>query len=146
MNWEEIQKNAENLVIEGYEALSESRAFDWASIDKLPKEAGVSAVYKGKELLYVGEAENIYNKFIKHYDNPQSKSVFRRNLAESKLGINFKKNDKGKKVPTIPAEQVEVKVQDFIQNCTVRYLVTELGRTELKEYIIKRYSPVLNKK
>lgn len=146
MNWDEIQKNAENLVVEGYQALTESRSFDWSSINQLPKEAGVSAIYKGKELLYVGEAENINNKFVSHHDNPKSKSVFRRNLAETKLGIVFKKNDKGKKVPTIPTEQVEVKVQDFIQNCTVRYLVIELGRTELKEYIIKRYSPVLNKK
>lgn len=146
MNWEEIQKEAETLVVEGYQALAESRAFSWDSIDKIPKEAGVSAIYKGKELLYVGESENMHNKFVNHHDNSKSKSVFRKNLAEVKLGIPFKKNDKGKKVPTIPVEQVEVKVQDYIQNCTVRYLVIELGRTELKEYIIKRYSPVLNKK
>lgn len=146
MNWEEIQKNAENLVIEGYQILTESRPFDWASINKLPKEAGISAIYKGKELLYVGESENIHNRFVNYHDNPKSKSVFRRNLAEVKLDIAFKKNDKGKKVPTIQPEQVEVKVQDYIQNCSVRYLVIDLGRTELKEYIIKRYSPVLNKK
>lgn len=146
MNWEEIQKNAEALVVEGYEALTESRLLDWASIDKIPKEAGISAIYKGKELLYVGESENIHNRFVNYHDNPKSKSVFRRNLAEVKLGIPFKKNDKGKKVPTINSEQVEVKIQDYIQGCSVRYLVLDLGRTELKEYIIKRYSPVLNKK
>jgi len=146
MNWEEIQKDADNLVIEGYQELTESRVYGWDSINKIPKEAGVSAIYKGKELLYVGESENIYNRFVNYHDNPKSKSVFRRNLAEVKLEIPFKKNDKGKKVPTIPIEQVEVKVQDYIQGCSVRYLLIELGRTELKEYIIKRYSPILNKK
>lgn len=146
MNWEEIQKDAENLVIEGYQILTESQLFDWASISKLPKEAGVSAIYKGKELLYVGESENLYNRFVKHHDNPNSKSVFRRNLAEVKLGIPFKKNEKGKKISTMPQDEIDKKTNEYIKQCCVRYLVVDLGRSELKEYIIKRYSPVLNKK
>lgn len=146
MNWDEVQNNAEELVKEGYQILAESAAYGWSSIDKLPKEAGVSAIYKGKELLYVGESENIHNKFVKHHDNPSSKSPFRRNLAEVKLGIPFKKNDKGKKVAAAPVHEIDSKTQEYLQGCCVRYLLIELGRSELKEYIIKRYSPVLNKK
>jgi len=146
MNWEEVQNETENLVKEGYQILSEGPAYGWSAISKLPKEAGVSAIYKGKELLYVGESENIFNKFVKHHDNPNSKCPFRRNLAESKLEIPFKKNDKGKKVAVAPAHEVDSKTQEYLQHCCVRYLLVDLGRTELKEYIIKRYSPVLNKK
>lgn len=146
MNWEEIQKDAENLIKEGYQILTDSELFGWDCIDKIPKEAGVSAIYKGKELLYVGESENIYNRFVKHHNNPNSKSIFRRNLAEVKLGIPFKKNDKGKKVSTVPTEEVDAKIKDYIKECCFRYLLVDLGRSELKEYIIRRYSPVLNKK
>lgn len=146
MNWTEIQDNAEKIIIEGYEALTESKQYDWSRINDLPKEAGVSAIYKGKELLYVGESENIFNKFTKHYNNPSSKTVFRRNLAEVKLGIPFKKNDKGRKVSTIPQFEIDTKTAEFVRNCTIRYMLVDLGRTELKEYIIKRYSPPLNKK
>ena len=146
MNWEEIQNDAENLVKEGYEILTNSALFNWSHISKIPQEAGISAIYKGKELLYVGESENIYNKFTKHYDNSNSKSVFRRNLAEAKLGIPFKKNEKGKKVSTMPEAEVIAKTDEYLKGCCFRYLRVDLGRTELKEYIIKRYSPVLNKK
>jgi hypothetical protein len=146
MNWEEIQNDAENLVKDGYQKLTDSQLFDWSRISKIPQEAGVSAIYKGKELLYVGESENIYNKFAKHYNNPNSKAVFRRNLAEVKLGIPFKKNEKGKKVSTLPEAEIIAKTEEYIKSCCFRYLIVELGRTELKEYIIKRYSPVLNKK
>lgn len=146
MNWNELQNEAENIIKDGYQVLAESEAFPWSSINKIPKEAGVSAIYKGKELLYVGESENIYNKFVKHYDNPNSKSPFRRNLAEVKLEIPFKKNEKGKKVSTISAYEMDTKIKAYVQNCCFRYLVVELGRTELKEYIIKRYRPALNKK
>ncbi len=146
MIWQEVQQNADELVKEGYHILSESELFGWAEINKLPKEAGVSAIYKGKELLYVGETENLYNKFTKHHDNPNSKSIFRRNLAEVKLEIPFKKNAKGKKESTMPVEEINAKTNEYLKNCCFRYLLTDLGRTELKEYIIKRYSPVLNKK
>ncbi len=146
MNWEEVQQDADNLVQGGYQVLSDSESFGWAHGSKLPQDAGICAIYKGKELLYVGEAENLFNKFAKHYDNPDSKAVFRRNLAEVKLGIPFKKNDKGKKVAAMPAHEITVKTNEYLQHCCFRYLVIELGRTELKEYIIKRYSPALNKK
>lgn len=146
MKWTEIQNDAENIIKEGYEALTESNAYGWSRLDVLPKEAGVSAIYRGKELLYVGESENIYNRFVKHHDNPSSKSVFRRNLAEVKLGIPFKKNEKGKKISTVPQHEIDAKIAEFVSGCCIRYLVIELGRSELKEYIIKRYSPVLNKK
>lgn len=146
MNWQEIQNDAENLVKEGYEILTNSALFDWSHISKIPQEAGVSAIYKGKELLYVGESENIYNKFTKHYGNSNSKSVFRRNLAEVKLGIPFKKNEKGKKISTMPEAEIIAKTDEYLKGCCFRFLTVDLGRTELKEYIIKRYSPVLNKK
>lgn len=146
MTWEAVQQDAENLVKEGYQILSESELFGWSEINKLPKEAGVSAIYKGKELLYVGESENMYNKFVKHHDNPNSKSPFRRNLAEVKLEIPFKKNEKGKKESTIPNEEINAKTNEYLKKCCFRYLVVDLGRSELTEYIIKRYSPVLNKK
>lgn len=146
MNWQEIQENSETLYKEGYQILTESQLFDWSEISKTPKEAGVYIIYKGKELLYAGESENLYNSFIRQHDNSSSKSTFRRNLAEVKLGIPFQKNEKGKKVATIPTEEVDKKTNEFIKNCCFRYILTDLGRSELKEYIIKRYSPVLNKK
>lgn len=146
MNWEEVQKDAENLVKEGYQILTDSKLYGWDQINEIPKEAGVSAIYKGKELLYVGESENIYNKFVKHHDNPNSKSTFRRNLAEVKLGIPFAKNEKGKKVSTVSTQEIDAKTKEYLKNCCFRYILIDLGRSELKEYIIKRYSPVLNKK
>lgn len=105
---------------------------DWIK-NKIKQNPGVYAAYKNEEMWYAGETGNLRGRFL------DLKDTRYHNLRVT-IG---KKEFKGRKGDGFNkfSKDVEEKIDNFLKNkLTFRYIKVDLGRIEIEEELIKRYS------
>lgn len=113
----------------------------WAK--QFPKEAGVYVLFESGELVYAGETGSIRGRMTDYLDT-------RHHTVRRKIGaLNFSKvkgfesaNSKLK----FPAHIEKLVINWLEKKVELCYLVVDLGRKELEEYIISEHSPKYNSK
>lgn len=109
--------------------LLETNPTMWQNMNELPKSNGVYMIcHIGfPYVVYIGESKNLWDRFWKHHRTGNCSS-FRQNL--------FKcfKNDKK-----------DLCIEQFLNECVIKFIELNYGRKELEEYLISKYCPKFNR-
>jgi hypothetical protein len=113
----------------------------WAK--QFPAEAGVYILFDGSALVYAGETSSIKERMRDYLDT-------RHHTVRRKIGLfnfsgvaGFKMASSKKRFPAHIEKMVENRLKNEIKIC---FLVIELGRKELEEFIINKFKPRYNSK
>lgn len=140
--WKVVQDNFLTIIKQGETELMKSNHFNWFDTF-VPSTAGLYWVEnKTKELIYIGESSNIFDRYDTHSGTTYF-SALRRHIGENILGFKLQTRN-GKKRYFSDGE--DFKVTDFLKKCTIRTLTINFGRYELEEYLIRKHKPLLNRK
>lgn len=140
--WTEIQSNFSLLLEQGEKELMKTNSFSWFSA-KVSAKAGLYWVeHNSKGLIYIGESSSVSERYKTHSGRTYF-SALRRHIGENILGFQLQVR-KGKK--RYFSDDEDLKVTKFLQGCSFRPYVINFGRYELEEYLINKYSPLLNRK
>ncbi|MDR2204968.1 MAG: GIY-YIG nuclease family protein [Flavobacteriaceae bacterium] len=140
--WNEVQKNAENLLKEGENEILMSDFRPWFDT----KVVGLAGLYLVKDklgkLIYIGESSDIADR-IKTHSGQTYFSALRRHIGTDILGFHLQEKSGKKRYFNEKEDQA---VTDFLKTCKSTIFPVSFGRYELEEYLIKKYKPLLNRK
>lgn len=105
------------------ELLRNNEKIPWRKIKQLPKSNGVYILTHPKinRILYVGESKNIYDRIYNHHNKRNGSDLLKR-----------------------MEEICEHDLQNFLNECYIQVVKLDYGRSELEEYLIDTYKPLLN--
>lgn len=106
-----------------------------------PNTAGVYAIWKGKELIYVGESGNVRKRINRDLKDTRNHAL-RKNIGREEFSDQkgFEEANSRKKFP----DKFEKKVNDYLKTCKISFIAVELGRVELEEMIVNTRKPKYN--
>lgn len=140
--WNAVQENYIQFLKEGEIKIFKSNFTPWFDT-KTINLAGLYLVKdKSDKLIYIGESSDIGER-VKTHSGRTYFSALRRHIGTDILGFELKEI-KGKK--RYFSETEDKRVTDFLKTCKVTLFPVTFGRYELEEYLIKKYSPLLNRK
>lgn len=140
--WNDVQDNADQLLVEGEASLFAVNPVPWYDAD-VPNNAGLYYVENNKNgLIYIGESSNINARYETHSETTYF-SALRRHIGTDIVGFELQIR-KGKKRYFSDSEDVHV--SQYLQNCTIRTMAINFGRFELEEFLIRKHNPLLNRK
>lgn len=140
--WDYVQKNYNQLLSEGERSFFETPSIKWFDAN-LPNNAGIYFIEHIKDgLIYIGESSNICERYNTH-SNVTYFSALRRHIGTDVLNF-FLKSKNGRKRYFTDSE--DIKIDQYLENCKIRYMKVDFGRFEFEEYLIKKYKPLLNRK
>lgn len=127
------------LVKNGRQQITLTR--EWTK--QFPKEAGVYVLFEGDELVYTGETSSLRGR-VTDYLNTRHHTVRRKIGAFNFSDVEGYHRATSKiKFP----DHIEKLVVDWLEKkVKLSYLVVDLGRKELEEFIQNKYSPKYNSK
>ncbi len=134
-------EDMENRLIRNGNKKKVDLTIDWAK--DFPEEPGVYVVFENRKVVYVGETGNIRGR-MKDLRDSRHHSL-RRNIGRANFSTlkGYKNANSKEKFPP----HIEKKVEDWLkEKIKISVLSTKLGRKELEEKIVQRYSPKYNKK
>lgn len=99
----------------------------WQQLKTCPKDKGLYMIchIDYPRVCYIGESKNMYDRLYNHH-RTGNHSSFRRNLEKLNKKVS------------------ELKLSQFLEECSVKCLPMEYGRKELEEYLIEKYRPKYN--
>lgn len=112
----------------------------WAKLHQIPNSEGVYAVYNDNKLCYVGETACLYKRMNDMFDSRNH--TIRRTIAQKEFSAK-----EGYIKPTShnkADEQTESSINEFMEKLEIAYIEVKLGRTELEEFIMRKYDPIYN--
>ena len=139
--WKEIQANSSAILETGMQEALSFPQQEWNPL-LVPDKGGVYLIYHRGKLIYVGETSCMSER-IKTHSGQTYFSAFRRNCGTILFGFVLKEKN-GKK--RYFAEKEDYTIGCFLKECTVVPFPVAIGRGELEEYLIRKFTPVLNKK
>lgn len=139
--WKEIQANASAILEAGMQKALSSPQQEW-NPNLAPDKEGVYLIYHEDKLIYVGETSCISER-IKTHSSQTYFSAFRRNCGTILLGFTLKEKNGKKRYFT---KEEDAEIDCFLKACTITSFPVSIGRGELEEYLIKKLTPILNKK
>lgn len=103
--------------------LCNSEKIPWGKIKQLPKSNGVYMLThrKSNRILYIGESKNIYDRIYNHHNKRNGSDLLKK-----------------------MEEICEHNLQNFLNECYIQVVKLNYGRSELEEYLIDTYKPLLN--
>lgn len=139
--WNDVQSDYRSILNEGIQEILSLPKHGFALMD-IPDKGGVYLIYYGDELIYVGETSCLSERVETHLSRTYF-SAFRRNCGTVLLGFTLKmKNNKKRYF----SDEEEIKLNRFLKECFIVPYPIAIGRGELEECLINRFSPILNKK
>lgn len=137
-SWDYIRDNKLKILNEGEQLFFNKKHVHWNKAN-IPSSPGIYYVLNPKmQLIYIGESSDINNRYNAHSKKTYF-SALRRNIATDVLGFKFI----GRKKLT---EDNDYSVTQYLSDCKICYMNVQFGRYELEEYLIKKHSPLLNRK
>lgn len=139
--WSNVQSDFRFILDEGIQEILSLPKRGLTLLD-IPDKGGVYLIYHGNELIYVGETSCLSERIETHFSRTYF-SAFRRNCGTVLLGFTLKtKNNKKRYF----SDEEEIELNRFLKECFVVPYPVAIGRGELEECLINRFSPILNKK
>lgn len=138
--WDSVQHKSANLFIEAEKLFLNQSLTAWNEAD-IPASPGVYRVLDAdKKLIYIGESSNISTRYITHSNSKNTYfSALRRHIATGKLGLELINKRR-------LTEENESKVNKYLSQCSIDYMRVPFGRYEFEKFLIKKHSPILNRK
>ncbi len=140
--WKDIQSNYSIILEQGERILKRKKLYKWYE-SKIPYHPGLYwVINSSKELIYIGESSNIYDRYETHSGRTYFSSL-RRQIGEVILGFKLQTINGRKRYFT---DNEDRKVTNFLKTCSIRTLPINFGRYELEEFLIEKHNPLLNRK
>lgn len=139
--WDEVQKNKQNLLIQGEKALFNCFHSSWFECSP-PSSAGIYWVESGNDVIYVGESSNIADRWNVHSQKTYF-SALRRNIGRTLFGFELQ-TVKGRK--RYFQEKEDKEITKYLKKAKILTYPVNFGRFELEEFLINKYNPPLNRK
>jgi predicted GIY-YIG superfamily endonuclease len=140
--WDICQSNSDQLVKEGGLLCLQAAYFPWSSAAP-PKSPGIYIIKSDQgEIIYVGESSDVGKRYSTH-DSRTYFSAVRRNLGEEILGYRLQTRN-GKKRYFEQAEGIAI--TKFLHSCSITFVPIQIGRYEVEEFLIRKLSPLINRK
>ena len=142
--WDDIQDNYQDLLIQGEKNILNQKHIFWFNAN-LPSKAGIYLVFdNSNNLIYIGESSNIQERHKTH-SGVTYFSALRRHIGKTILKFDFVQI-KSKRPNREFLEKDDIKITQFLKECTIKFMPISFGRFELEEYLIRKHNPLLNKK
>ena len=140
--WDNIQIKKDHLLKQGEDEILRSVFHRWFD-NSAPSVAGIYIVKNGKgDLIYIGESSLLSKRYMAHSSRTYF-SALRRHIGTEILGYKLQEI-KGKKRYFTSGE--DMKVTEFLKECSIALCPIAFGRYEIEEYLIKKHRPYLNRK
>lgn len=149
-NWNWIQNNFESVLLQGEKQFLKNKPYRWYDAQV---QIGPGIYYVESEshgLIYIGESSSVLDRYKTHSSDTRF-SALRRHIAteilrfelktKKELGLNTQAK-KDKKMYLAPDE--DLKVNKFLENCSIRTEIINFGRYELENHLIQKLKPMLN--
>lgn len=127
-------------ILENKDRIKYQHIRQWAKLHQIPNSEGVYAVYNDNKLCYVGETACLYKRMNDMFDSRNH--TIRRTIAQKEFSTK-----EGYIKPTShnkADEQTESSINEFMEKLEIAYIEVKLGRTELEEFIMRKYDPIYN--
>jgi len=140
--WDKVQNASKEILIDGENIFNKSVPINWSEAN-LPNLPGIYSVFESKgALIYIGESSDINERWRTHSTRTYF-SALRRHVGTEILGYKLKEKNKKKRYFN---EKEDVSVTKYLNECKIKAMVVNFGRFEMEKYLIKKYSPSLNRK
>jgi predicted GIY-YIG superfamily endonuclease len=137
-SWRNIQNKKTKIMKVGERVIFNKKIIKWLDAD-LPKYPGVYIVFNDKrDIIYIGESSVLSRRYHMH-SNRTYISALRRHIGKEIFHLKFIKKREFSK-------SGDKKVDNYLSTCGITHVECFIGRLEFEEYLIKKYSPKLNKK
>ncbi len=104
----------------GIEQLNKGPQAKWENIKSLKKLNGIYALRKAGDIVYIGSARDIQNRWT-HHKNKNGSALL-------------------EKIEDYTKEPAAI----YLQDCTIQDIPVSISRSELEDYLIKLYNPLFN--
>jgi predicted GIY-YIG superfamily endonuclease len=138
--WNDVQAEFEKLLIEGEEEFFKKPINAWNSAFPKTLPGVYMVVNSTDDIIYIGESSDISERYSTHGSSTYF-SALRRHIGTELLGLKFIDSKKRKF-----NDFEDHKVTNYLRECKYRSMLVSFGRFELEEYLIRKYSPLLNRK
>lgn len=127
-------------ILENKDRIKYQHIRQWAKLHQIPNSEGVYAVYNDNKLCYVGETACLYKRMNDMFDSRNH--TIRRTIAQKEFSAKeeYIKPTSHNKAD----EQTESSINEFMEKLEIAYIEVKLGRTELEEFIMRKYDPIYN--
>jgi len=142
--WKNVQEQVDTLLEQGEQAFLDFPLIHWKQVQSLPQPYIYWIEHSEFGLVYIGETGDFKDRFVDKHSKYTGGSAFRKNVGEIIYCMKLHKYKEWKK-PRFQAHE-ETQINNFINDCVIRFMPVQFGRFELEEYLIDKYQPLLNRK
>ncbi|MBP6304256.1 MAG: GIY-YIG nuclease family protein, partial [Bacteroidia bacterium] len=140
--WDNVQKAKTDILLQAEQEILQGKFSSWFDCNA-ESVAGLYIVRdKHDKLIYIGESSDICERHKTHSSRTYF-SALRRHIGTELLNFELQERNGKKKYFEVSEDK---KITEFLKSCKATFYPTHFGRYELEEFLIKKHSPLLNRK